>query len=159
MKIQVIQVGKNKDRYIEEGVKEFSKRLQQFCNIEISTLQGADVGVNMPREKIVADESMRVARMIPRDAFVVVLDEKGKELNSVEFSGILEKAKDMGQTLVFVIGGAFGLSSNLKGSANLLLSMSKMTFTHQMIRPFLLEQIYRGFCILGGKEYHYGSLR
>ncbi len=136
-------------------MKEFSKRLQQFCSIEISTLQGADAGVNMPREKIVADESMRVARMIPRDAFVVVLDEKGKELSSIEFSGILERAKDMGQTLVFVIGGAFGLSSNLKGSANLLLSMSKMTFTHQMIRPFLLEQIYRGFCILSGKEYHY----
>ena len=155
MKIQIIQVGKNKDRYIEEGVKEFSKRLQQFCNMEVSTLKGADTGANMPREKIVADESMRVARMIPRDAFVVVLDESRQELSSVDFSKVLGNAKDAGQTLVFIIGGAFGLSSNLKGSANLLLSMSKMTFTHQMIRTFLLEQIYRGFCILGGKEYHY----
>jgi len=74
---------------------------------------------------------------------------------SIEFSELLGKANDSGENIVFVIGGAYGLSEGLKRSAKVLLSLSKMTFTHQMIRFFLLEQIYRGFCILKGKEYHY----
>lgn len=98
---------------------------------------------------------MKIASILPRDALVIVLDEKGKQMNSVEFSEMIGRSKDKGETLVFVIGGAFGLSDGLKREASLLLSLSKMTFTHQMIRPFLLEQIYRGFCILNGREYHY----
>jgi len=155
MKIQIIQVGKNKDRYIDDGLRELSKPILKFCTLELSTLKGAPSGSNMPKEKIVAEESMRVVRMIPKNSFVVVLDEKGQELNSVDFSKVLVNAKDTGQTLVFIIGGTFGLSSALKARADLLFSMSKMTFTHQMIRLFLLEQIYRGFCISSGKEYHY----
>lgn len=151
----MIQVGKTKDSYIETGVKEFSKRLSKFCELEIRTLKGASSGSGSPREKIVSEDSLNVSRAIPKDSFVVVLDEKGKEVDSVGFSHVLSDAKDRGQTLVFVIGGAFGLSDVLKNEADLLLSMSKMTFTHQMIRLFLLEQIYRGFCIFGGKEYHH----
>ena len=155
MKIQIIQVGKTKDCFIEEGIKEFSKRLQQFCSLEISTLKSAGAGSSMPREKIVSEESVKILQIIPKNAFVVVLDEKGKQMSSVEFSEMIGRGKDGGKTLVFVIGGAFGLSDGLKNGADLLLSFSKMTFTHQMVRPFLLEQIYRGFCILNGKEYHY----
>ena len=101
------------------------------------------------------EAGLKIQKLIPKNAFVVVLDEKGKELGSIEFSKVLSDAKDKGMRLTFIIGGAFGLSENLKKNCNLLLSMSRMTFTHQMIRLFLLEQIYRGFCILTGKEYHY----
>jgi 23S rRNA (pseudouridine1915-N3)-methyltransferase len=154
VKIQIIHVGKTKDRYAEQSVEEFVKRISQFGKVEINTLK-AGGGASMPRDKVIADEGLRIAHCIPKDAFVIVLDEKGKQMSSVEFSQVLGRAKDKGQTLVFVIGGAFGLAPDLKGSADLVLSLSKMTFTHQMIRPFLLEQIYRGFCILNGKEYHY----
>lgn len=146
MKIQIIQIGKSKDAYIRDGVDELKKRLSIFAHVEISTL---DKGKNL------MEESLKIQKIIPKNSFIVVLDEKGKEMGSIEFSKVLENAKDHGYRLVFVIGGAFGLSENLKKNCNLLLSMSRMTFTHQMIRLFLLEQIYRGFCILNGKEYHY----
>jgi 23S rRNA (pseudouridine1915-N3)-methyltransferase len=158
MKIQIIQVGKNKDRYIEEGVREFVKRLQQFCNLEIVTLKSASEGGKMPRAKVVAEETKKIMAALPRDCHLVVLDEKGREMESREFSDFLGGFKDRGETLCFLIGGAFGLPESLKEEASrtgTLLSFSKMTFTHQMIRLFLLEQIYRGFCILNGKEYHY----
>jgi len=146
MKIQIIQIGKSKDSYIREGVDELKKRLSIFAHVEISTL---DKGKNL------IEESLKIQKIIPKNSFIVVLDEKGKEFGSIEFSKVLGDCRDKGMRLTFVIGGAFGLSENLKNNCNLLLSMSRMTFTHQMIRLFLLEQIYRGFCILGGKEYHY----
>ncbi|MBT3704366.1 23S rRNA (pseudouridine(1915)-N(3))-methyltransferase RlmH [Candidatus Peregrinibacteria bacterium] len=155
MKIQIIQIGKNKDRYIEAECKEFVKRLQQFCNLEIVTLKSASCGGKMPREKVVAEDTRKVLSVVSKDCHLVVLDEKGSEMDSVKFSGFLGGFKDRGETLCFVIGGAFGLSDSLKSGAGTRLSFSKMTFTHQMVRLILLEQIYRGFCILNGKEYHY----
>ena len=154
MKIQVIQIGKTKDQFMQEGITEMLKRLNAFCSVEMVTVKdSAKNGV--PRERVVAEETMKIMAILPKNSLLVVLDEKGKEFTSVEFSGLLGKANDVGQNIVFVIGGAYGLSESLKRSAGVLLSLSKMTFTHQMIRVFLLEQIYRGFCILKGKEYHY----
>jgi len=146
VKIQIIQIGKNKDDYIRSGVEELRKRLSIFCGIEISTIE---------KGKNVMEESLKIQRLIPKNSFIVVLDEKGKELDSMGFSKLIESSKDKGERLVFIIGGAFGISDNLKNNCNFLLSMSRMTFTHQMIRLFLLEQIYRSFCILNGKEYHH----
>ena len=139
---------------MQEGIAEIAKRLNQFCGVEF-------IGVNevvkngVPKERVVAEESMRIHAMIPKNSIIVVLDEKGKEFTSIEFSKMLGEVTDKGQNIVFIIGGAYGLSENLKKSANVLMALSKMTFTHQMVRLFLLEQIYRGFCILKGKEYHY----
>lgn len=146
VKIQIIQIGKNKDEYVRAGLDELRKRLSIFCGLEISTID---------KGKTLIEESLKIQKLIPKNSFVVVLDEKGKELDSVGFSKVIGNAKDKGERLVFIIGGAFGISENLKANCNLLLAMSKMTFTHQMIRLFLLEQIYRSFCILTGKEYHY----
>lgn len=146
MKIQIIQIGKSKDAYVREGVDELKKRISIFAHVDISTLD---------KGKTLVEESLKIQKLIPKNSFVVVLDEKGKEFGSIEFSKVLGDCRDKGYRLTFIIGGAFGLSENLKKNCNLLLSMSRMTFTHQMIRLFLLEQIYRGFCILTGKEYHY----
>lgn len=154
MKIQIIQVGKTKDKFMQDGINEMAKRLRQFCGVEFIGVKEV-VKNGVPREKIVAEESMKIMAMIPKNSIVVVLDEKGKEFTSVEFSKVLGSAFDKGQNLVFIIGGVFGLSDNFKKNADILLALSKMTFTHQMIRVFLLEQIYRGFCIMKGKEYHY----
>lgn len=136
MRIKVIQVGKTKDLYIQEGVDEFVKRLGPYAKIETITVKD--------EAKIKLDES----------DFIVVLDERGREMTSTEFSKFVEGHKDSGQTICFVIGGAYGLPQNIKDDADAVLSMSKMTFTHQMIRLFLMEQLYRAVCIFSGKEYH-----
>lgn len=135
MHIKIIQIGKTKDTYLKTGELEFLKRLKPYAKIEI---------VEVKDEK----------RLQLPDEFVVVLDERGKEMTSVEFAKFLKTFKDRGENLNFVIGGAYGLSDELKQHASELLSLSKMTFTHQMARLFLLEQLYRGVCIILKKEYH-----
>ncbi|MBU1151293.1 23S rRNA (pseudouridine(1915)-N(3))-methyltransferase RlmH [Patescibacteria group bacterium] len=146
MRIRIIEIGKNKDRYIEEAVEEYLKRLSPYAKVEV---------LDLKQEKSVELEGERILKQLSSEEFVVVLDEHGKQLNSLEFAKEIGRLKDLGQTLIFVIGGAFGLSDAVRARADLILSFSKMTFTHQMIRPILLEQVYRGICIISGKEYHH----
>ncbi|MBT3865310.1 23S rRNA (pseudouridine(1915)-N(3))-methyltransferase RlmH [Candidatus Peregrinibacteria bacterium] len=157
MKIQIIQIGKYKNDNYRELADEFEKRLSAFADVSVTTLKGADGA--LPRERIIEDESRMLLGALEKvgggGGFLVVLDDAGKQFDSVGFSEFLGKRKDNGDGVIFVIGGAFGLTDELKGKADLALSLSKMTFTHQMVRPLLMEQIYRGFCILNGKEYHY----
>jgi len=162
MKIQILQVGGGKGGDFAGPVAEFEKRLNGLCDFEVKVLKGSSGGSSgIPRERVIEEDSRAVMDAIDGirgrgpESFVVILDEKGGEMESVKFSGLLGKMKDEGRSLVFVIGGAFGLNDEVKKSADKLLAFSKMTFTHQMVKVFLLEQIYRGFCILNGKEYHY----
>ncbi len=136
MRIKITQIGKVKDTYLKEGENEFLKRLSPYAKIEI---------LNLKDENSVKFD----------DTFLVVMDEQGKEMNSKDFAKFLEDFKNRGQTVNFVVGDAYGFSNQFKKKANLLLSLSKMTFTHQMARLFLIEQIYRGLSIIVGKEYHH----
>ncbi|MEK7672289.1 MAG: 23S rRNA (pseudouridine(1915)-N(3))-methyltransferase RlmH [Patescibacteria group bacterium] len=155
MKIRIIQVGKTKDKYIEEGLAELVKRLKAFAKLEIVTLKEVAASKAFTREHCKDFEGKQILQNLQKDEVVILLDEKGREMNSVEFAGFLEKYVDEGREVVFVIGGPFGLSEEVKKKANATIALSKMTFTHQMVRLFLLEQIYRGFCIINGKEYHH----
>lgn len=139
MKIRLIQVGKTKDSYLEPGILEFCKRLNEFCDLEILTLK----------------DNEKVLKSLKDQEFVVTLDEKGKELSSEGFAKVLGAWQDEGQHLCFVIGDAFGIGDEVKKRANFSLSLSKMTFTHQMVRLFFLEQLYRAFSIVKGKKYHH----
>ncbi|EKD47960.1 MAG: Ribosomal RNA large subunit methyltransferase H [uncultured bacterium] len=133
----ILKVGKLKSEYIEIE-SEFVKRLRPFANLEIKTFK----------------ESALLSKSIPKDAFVIVLDTGGKQFSSEEFSKIISKEKDFGSGhIVFVIGGPYGLNEALP--SNLKLSFSRMTFTHQYAYIILLEQIYRAFTILIGKNYHH----
>lgn len=141
MHIKIVQVGKTKRDY-EELESEFLKRLKVFAKVENIVLKEIDGPINS-------------------DDFLVVLDEKGKDMTSHQFADFLKKqqsgntsGKNPGK-ITFVIGGAFGLPDAIKKQADLLLSLSKMTFTHQMTKIILLEQLYRALCIISGKEYHY----
>lgn len=145
MRIKLIQIGKTKDDYVKEGVEEFIKRLRPFSDLEI---------VDIKKQKNVEEEGEKILKAMDKNAVVIVLDEHGKQFDSVEFAALLKKEKDRGGSINFVIGGAYGLAKSVKARADIILSMSKMTFTHQMIRLFLLEQLYRGVCIFSGKEYH-----
>lgn len=155
IKVRILQTGKNKDRYIDEAVAEFSKRLGPYCELEIVSLKEVKPSKTFPREKCVEEEGWEIIKNLREDEYVIALDEKGKEMTSTEFAELLRSQEEMGISVCFVIGGAFGLSDSVKSRANIKLSFSKMTFTHQMIRLFLLEQIWRGICIIQGKEYHH----
>ena len=154
MRIKIIQIGKEKDRGLVDMAAEFEKRIKPYAKLEIVTLKDIKKTKTMTREICVREEGVRVLKEIKLSDYVMILDEKGKHYTSQEFSKFIETKKDSGQTLVFVIGGPLGIGKELLERGNQTFSMSKMTFTHLMIRPFLLEQIYRGICIMLGKEYH-----
>lgn len=159
MKIKIIQIGKDKDAWVSEAGLEFLKRLKSFCEVEIVTLKDVMASKTFSREKVREEEGVAILSVLGEQTasrFVIALDEKGTGVSSKDFAKMLEEKKDLGVgEIIFVIGGAYGLSDGVRKRADKILSFSKMTFTHQMIRVILLEQIYRAFTIIVGKEYHY----
>lgn len=148
MKIKILAVGRLKEAYWREAVKEYVKRLSPFARIEIVEVK-ADPNEDIQRE------GRALLRNIKARDFVVSLEVDGKRLSSEEFSKTLENWMVKGQSgLVFVIGGSRGLSEELTSRSNFALSFSDMTFTHQMMRVFLLEQVYRAFQISQASRYH-----
>jgi len=152
VKLRLICVGKLSEPFLRDGVEEYTGRLQRylpFSCLELKEEKKADP--RLIREL----EGERILARIPQDAFVLVLDERGKALTSEGLADLLERHMVHGTTeLVAVIGGAYGLSDRVRQRGNLILSLSTMTFTHQMARLFLLEQLYRGCSILRNEPYH-----
>ncbi len=159
MKIAILQLGKTKQSYFQEAEAEYLKRLRPFADVKVITLKETsapydqnDSTRNVAKQK----EALDLLKHLPKDTYLVALDERGKTMSSVEFAGFLGKQKDFGGgNITFIIGGPFGLADQIVKKAQLKLSFSPMTFTHEMIRTILLEQIYRAFTILSGKKYHY----
>jgi 23S rRNA (pseudouridine1915-N3)-methyltransferase len=139
--IKVIAVGRIKERYVSEGITEFTKRLGPLARLEIVEIKDSNK----------EDEAEKILKAVGDD-FLVALDVSGKQLSSEEFAVFLKKNSD--KKISFVIGGPEGLSEKVLGESDYQLSISKMTFTHEMCRLFLLEQIYRGHMILSGRSYH-----
>jgi 23S rRNA (pseudouridine1915-N3)-methyltransferase len=153
--IQIVQIGKTKAKYLMEGENEFLKRLKRYADIETITLN-EEYGA-MDKKKIIKKEGEAILSFLEKfskDSYIIVLDINGKEYSSEQFAHLLEKFFVKGK-IMFVIGGPYGLTEDVLNKADLRLSLSKMTFTHQMVRLFLLEQIYRAFTILEGRKYHY----
>jgi len=155
MRIKIIRIGKNKDKYIIDAENEFLKRLKPFFQIEIFNLKEISASKAFTKEHAKESEAEEILKMLEKNDFVISLDEKGKEFTSIDFSKVIQKYKDIGQNLTFIIGGPYGLTQKIREKSQLILAFSKMTFTHQMIRILLLEQLYRAICIITGKEYHY----
>ena len=156
MKITLIVVGKTQDSYIQSGIQIYIERLKYYCQyncIEISELK---VSSKMPIEEIKKREGELILAKIPQQSKVFLLDEKGKEYTSKEFSQIIETAQNTSvKELCFIVGGAFGFSTDVYAFANAKLSLSKMTFSHQMIRLFFVEQVYRAYSIIHNLPYHH----
>ena len=153
MKISIICLGKSKKKYVELGISEYLKRIPKFYNLEIIELPDVKLTKTNSIEIVKKKEADTILKQIHKDDIVIALDEKGKQFSSVEFSSYFDRL--LGKNIVFIIGGVYGLASEIRDSANLLLSFSKFTFTHQMIRFLLIEQIYRSFTIINNKKYHY----
>ena len=158
MKIKIVTVGKLKEKYLKDGIAEYSKRISRFAAVEMIELadeKTPDRASDSENEKILDLEGNRILSKIGDREFVVVLAIEGKILSSEEFSKQLEQASINGfSTLTFVIGGSLGLSPQVKKRANLSLSFGRLTLPHQLMRLVLVEQIYRAFTIQQGSPYH-----
>jgi 23S rRNA (pseudouridine1915-N3)-methyltransferase len=156
VKIKVICIGKTGKSFLIEGEKEYLKRLQHYIpceKIEIPDLKNAK---NLSEDQVKVAEGKEILTKLETSDHVFVLDEKGKEYTSEQFSEFLQNRFNMGgKTIVFVIGGAYGFSEEVYQRANAKIALSKMTFSHQMIRMIFFEQIYRAMTILKGEPYHH----
>jgi len=158
MKVKIVTVGKLKEKYLKDGIAEYSKRISRFATVEMVELadeKTPDRASDSENEKILDLEGNRILSKIGDREFVVVLAIEGKTLSSEEFSKQLEQTSINGfSTLTFVIGGSLGLSPQVKNRANLSLSFGRLTLPHQLMRLVLVEQIYRAFTIQQGSPYH-----
>lgn len=142
-KIKILAVGSLKEKYLTEAVSEYTKRLKRFCKFEI---------VETQEKRTISDEAQDIAKHI--EGILVVFAIKGVTISSEKFAGIMQEYKDSGNNITFVIGSSHGLSQEIKDKANLLISLSRMTFPHQLARVICCEQIYRAFMINAGAKYH-----
>lgn len=158
VKITCVAVGKIKEMYFSEAVKEYAKRLSRYCKLEIVELPDEKTpdGASAAEEAAILErEGERILKAVREDAYVIALAIEGKALDSVEFSRRLERLGVEGKShIVFVIGGSLGLSPAVMKRADESVSFSRMTFPHQLMRVILLEQVYRGFRIMKGEPYH-----
>lgn len=152
--MKIIWLGKSKQKFIEDGYKEFTKRISRFAKLKVVELSDVKLSGSNNVEIVKEKEAETILKNLKQTDFVIALDETGKQYSSVNFAKFLDKQMGKGE-IVFIIGGVYGLHKSVKQRANLTLSFSQFTFTHQMIRMILTEQIYRAFTIIHGKKYHY----
>ncbi|SFS80990.1 23S rRNA (pseudouridine(1915)-N(3))-methyltransferase RlmH [Sphingobacterium wenxiniae] len=156
MKITLICIGKTDENYIQSGIENYLKRLKHYITFNMLVIPDVKQAKNLTQAQQKSKEGELILKNISNLDFVVLLDEKGKEYTSKQFSAFIEQ-KMIGSVnhLVFVIGGPYGFAEEVYARANQQLSLSKMTFSHQMIRLFFVEQVYRAFTILRGEPYHH----
>ncbi len=159
LKINIICIGKIKEKYFTDAINEYSKRLSPFCKFSVTELCEERIRSNTPNDsqisEVIAAEGRRILRKISPGDYVAAMCIEGKMLSSEELAKTIENIMISGKSTVdFVIGGSYGLSDEVKNTADLRLSMSKMTFPHQMARMILCEQIYRAFEISTNGKYH-----
>lgn len=159
MKITIVAAGKIKEKYLSQGIAEFMKRLVPFAQmdiIEIHEEKMKDSPSEAEKQKTLTAEGERLLRQVPSGSYLIVLDVYGKEFSSEELAVRINRLGIDGRSnITFLIGGAFGLSEQVRAAADERLSFSRMTFTHQMVRLLLVEQIYRTFKINRGEKYHW----
>ena len=158
MKIKIVTVGKLKEKYLKDGIAEYSKRISRFAKLEMIELadeKTSDKASEIENQKILETEGARILSKVGERDFVLVLAIEGKTFSSEEFSKQLEEASIKGySTLTFIIGGSLGLAASVKNRANLSVSFGRLTLPHQLMRLVLVEQIYRAFTIQQGSPYH-----
>jgi len=156
LKIKILGIGKNKDRFIEDGCSHYSKLLSRYAKVEFDFLTSSASSTSLSPAEIKAREADQIlARLEKEKGFRIALDNSARQLNTETFASEIEKWQAHSQgAMMFVIGGAYGLDSSVTEMAEISLSLSPLTFSHQLVRLALLEQLYRCFSILHGTSYH-----
>ena len=155
MKIHLIFVGKTRELYLRDGIEDFLTRLRRYVQVEVKIVRSERLTRESQATRVVAAESEKVAAAIPSGAHFVVLDRQGKQMSSEGLAHWWQKLEQTGcRKLCFAVGGVLGFSNELRSQAQTLLALSKMTYTHEMSRLILLEQLYRACTIMRGEKYH-----
>lgn len=156
MKIKIICIGKTLKPYLKEAEAEYLKRLDHYCSIEKIEIPDLRKNKKLSQKEIKTKEGKLILELIKPGDHLILLDESGVSLSSVGFSNYLQKKFNSGlKTIVFAIGGPYGFSNEVSSAGNYMLSLSDMTFSHQMVRTIFLEQLYRALTILKGEPYHH----
>ncbi len=157
LSINVICIGKIKENYLKNAIEEYSKRLSKYCKLTITELPDEKIPDklnNSLENDIKTKECNNIINHIKKDSYIIALDLNGKQFTSEEFSKKIENLSMENSNLTFIIGGSLGLTKKLLDMCDLKVCFSKMTFPHQLIRVFLLEQVFRAFKIQKGETYH-----
>jgi 23S rRNA (pseudouridine1915-N3)-methyltransferase len=155
VKLHLVWIGKTRDRHCAALIKDYLERIKRFAPCEVSELKEQSGADEKRPERAIAAESRKLVSAIERDDFVTLLDEGGGAFDSLQFAEFIDKRRQAGtKRLAFVIGGFAGVSDEVKERADLRLSLSRITFTHELARVILTEQIYRAFTLLAGMPYH-----
>ena len=155
MKISLVVIGKTDASYLKEGIEEYCKRIAHYLPFELVVAPSLKNTKNLPVEVQKNKEAELLLAKIKQGSDIILLDEKGKNFSSREFASFVEKKSVSGaKELVFVVGGAFGFSDTLYKQGKGKISLSKMTFSHQLVRLLFLEQLYRAMTIIKGEPYH-----
>ena len=155
--INIVCIGKIKEKFFADAINEYSKRLSKYCKLNILELPDEKIPSKTNpsiEEEIKSKECENIINHIKKDSYIICLDLSGKEFTSEELSKNIEKISMQSSQITFVIGGSLGLTNKLLNMANQKICFSKMTFPHQLIRIFLLEQLFRSFKISNGETYH-----
>ena len=159
MKLTIVCAGRIKEKYLSAGIAEFMKRLRPFAQVEIREIHEEkmpDEPSAAEKEQVLHKEGEKLLKLVPAGSYLFVLDVYGAEMASEQLAAKIDQLGIQGRSnITFLIGGAFGLSQEVRAAADELLSFSRMTFTHQMVRLLLVEQIYRAFKINRGEKYHW----
>ena len=155
MKVKLLVVGKTAFDYLKVGEEIYQDRLKHYCSFERIEVQDVKNSKNFSKEEIKRKEAISILSKLSPNDFLILMDENGKEFSSVELANWIEKRNLLPQNIIFVIGGAYGFDSSLYERMNMKLALSKMTFSHQMVRVIFLEQLYRAFTITKGEPYHH----
>ncbi len=157
MKIKIVVPGKTKEKFLQIGEKDFQKRLSRFCYLDWIIIKEEKIRANKTGRVIRLKEAEKILSHITKGAFIIALDQTGDQMSSEELAEFFQQRMNEGVSeLTFVIGGVLGLDESILRAATKILSLSKLTFTHEISRLILLEQLYRAFTILKGEKYHKG---
>lgn len=156
MKMVLVLTGKNKEKYISEGIQTYEKRIRKYVSFEIVTLPGLKNAGNLSPAEVKLKEGEKILSSLNNDDYVILLDEKGTEFATTELAKWFEKLFLLPKKrLVFIIGGSWGFSDAVSKRADYSVSLSRLTFSHQIVRLVFMEQFYRILAILNGDPYHH----
>lgn len=156
MKIKLLLIGKTEEEYLKTGIREYATRIKRYIPFDIVEIPSLKNAASLSHADQNAREALLISKQFVSGDIIVLLDENGKEMASTEFASFLNKQFLTGsKNLVFVVGGPFGFDSAIKKQASFILSLSRMTFSHQMVRLFFTEQLYRALTIIRGESYHH----
>ena len=155
MKITFLVIGKTEDNYLKEGIDKYVKRLKHYTRLEVVELPELKNTKALTQDQQKTKEAELLLKKVNVTDYVILLDERGAELAFKQFAAYLDKRAHASADLIFIVGGPYGFDQSVYDRANDKLSLSRMTFSHQMIRLFFTEQLYRAYTILKGEPYHH----